>query len=129
AAKIAAIESNQPASDPRYKLYVRIQTNETERASIGLQNSFAGMIGKAIEPVIRPLGFDWKMGIGIVSSFAAREVFVSTMATVYSVGDAESDEGLANLQKTLQEQRRADGTRIYTALTAVTLMVFYVLAL
>ena len=86
-------------------------------------------MGRAIEPVIKPLGFDWKMGIGIVTSFAAREVFVSTMATVYNVGNSESESSVANLQKTLREQKHADGTPVYTALTAVTLMVFYVFAL
>jgi ferrous iron transport protein B len=95
-----------------------------------LRYSFAGRMGRAIEPIIAPLGFDWKMGIGIVASFAAREVFVSTMATVYNVGNnAESESSLANLQKTLRDQKRPDGTPVYTALTAVTLMVFYVFAL
>ena len=113
------------------------QTNTDELAAINteeqgerLQNSFAGMMGRAIEPVIAPLGFDWKMGIGIVASFAAREVFLSTMATVYSVGNYdESDSGMANLENTLRAQKRPDGTPVYTALTAVTLMVFYVFAL
>src|SRR6185369_3787706 len=84
----------------------------------------------AIEPLIAPLGFDWKMGIGIVSSFAAREVFVSTMSTVYNVGgDEGSGSSMNSLAKTLQNQRRPDGTPVYSALTAVTLMVFYVFAL
>jgi ferrous iron transport protein B len=87
-------------------------------------------MGRAIEPVIAPLGFDWKMGIGIITSFAAREVFVSTMATVYNVGNyGASESGMNDLQKILREQRRPDGTPVYTALTAATLMVFYVFAL
>jgi ferrous iron transport protein B len=70
------------------------------------------------------------MGIGIVSSFAAREVFVSTMSTVYSVGSFdETDSGMSTMVRTLREQKRPDGTRVYTPLTAVTLMVFYVFAL
>jgi ferrous iron transport protein B len=101
-----------------------------ELAGEQLRHSFAGRIGRLIEPVIAPLGFDWKMGIGIVSSFAAREVFVSTMATVYNVGQS-ADEATTtkNLAKTLQAQQHPDGTPIYTTLTGLTLMVFYVFAL
>ncbi len=96
-----------------------------------LRASFAGHLGRLIEPAIAPLGFDWKMGIGIVASFAAREVFVSTMAVVYNVGDFEkgSETATAGLVKTLQQEKRADGSTVYTALTAVSLMVFYVFAL
>ena len=105
------------------------QLNQSEVSS-RLRQSFAGHMGRLIEPVIAPLGFDWQMGIGIVASFAAREVFVSTMATVYNVGNYdETDTGMANLEKTLREQHRANGSLIYTPLTAITLMVFYVLAL
>ncbi len=88
-------------------------------------------MGRAIEPVIAPLGFDWKMGIGIVTSFAAREVFVSTMSTVYNVGNGD-DRNRGKERSgpdTAGEQRRPDGTPVYTPLTAVTLMVFYVFAL
>jgi ferrous iron transport protein B len=92
-----------------------------------LRHSFAGLLGRAIEPVIAPLGFDWKIGIGIVTSFAAREVFVSTMSTVYNVGGADDD--LKTLAQTLREQKRPDGTPVYTTLTAITLMVFYVFAM
>ena len=87
-------------------------------------------MGRFIEPVIAPLGFDWKMGIGIVASFAAREVFVSTMSTVYSVGSYDkSDIGIKNLAETLRQQKHTDGSPVYTTLVAVTLMVFYVFAL
>ena len=108
----------------------RMDLIKTEFAGDQLRHSFAGRIGRLIEPVIAPLGFDWKMGIGIVASFAAREVFVSTMATVYNVGQSDdSDSSTKNLAKTLQAQTRPDGTRIYTTLTGLTLMVFYVFAL
>jgi len=93
-----------------------------------LRNSFAGRMGRAIEPVIAPLGFDWKIGIGIITSFAAREVFVSTMSTVYNVGGAGKPETRA-LAQTLREQKRPDGLPLYTPLLSVTLMVFYVFAL
>jgi len=103
---------------------------DQEEAGEKLRHSFAGMAGRTIEPIIAPLGFDWKMGIGIIGSFAAREVFVSTMSTVYNVGDYDSSESsMKSLAKTLQSQKRPDGTPVYTALTGVTLMVFYVFAL
>jgi ferrous iron transport protein B len=105
------------------------QLTEKEIAGERLRNSFAGRMGHAIEPIIAPLGFDWKMGIGIVASFAAREVFVSTMSTVYNVGNDESEAGKGDLAKTLREQKRPDGSPVYTTLTAVSLMVFYVFAL
>jgi ferrous iron transport protein B len=94
-----------------------------------LRHSFAGRMGLAIEPLIKPLGYDWKIGIGIIGSFAAREVFVSTMSTVYNLGGDDSDEGMSTLEETLKSQTRPDGTVIYTPLLAVSLMVFYVFAL
>jgi ferrous iron transport protein B len=102
---------------------------DQEAAGVRLRNSFAGRLGRLIEPAIAPLGFDWKIGIGIVSSFAAREVFVSTMSTVYNVGKGDSGETTASLAQTLRAEKRPDGTPVYTTLTAVTLMVFYVFAL
>jgi ferrous iron transport protein B len=102
---------------------------EREEAGEKLRHSFAGYLGRAIEPVIAPLGFDWKIGIGIVASFAAREVFVSTMSTVYNVGEDESDPNRAGLARTLLEQKHADGSPVYTPLVAITLMVFYVFAM
>jgi ferrous iron transport protein B len=104
--------------------------SSAELAGEKLRNSFAGRMGHFIEPAIAPLGFDWKMGIGIITSFAAREVFVSTMSTVYNVGSAdESESGKQTLAQTLRNQRRPDGSPLYTPLLAVTLMVFYVFAL
>ena len=101
-----------------------------ELAGEKLRHSFAGRMGHFIEPAIAPLGFDWKMGIGIITSFAAREVFVSTMSTVYNVGSAdESESGKEALAQTLRMQTRPDGSPLYTPLLAVTLMVFYVFAL
>jgi ferrous iron transport protein B len=85
-----------------------------------LQLSFAGRIGHAIEPVIRPLGFDWKIGIGLLASFAAREVFVSTMGLVYGVGEA--DEESSSLREAIRAQKG------YTPLVGLSLMVFFLLA-
>ena len=117
---------NAVAPDPEALL----RQLKTEEAGAKLRSSFAGRMGRAIEPVIAPLGFDWKIGIGIISSFAAREVFVSTMSTVYNVGNAdESESDRRALAQTLRMQTRPDGTPLYTPLLAVTLMVFYVFAM
>ena len=103
---------------------------QSEVAGERLRQSFAGRLGRLIEPIIAPLGFDWKIGIGIITSFAAREVFVSTMSTVYNVGKTEAaPTAMSSLAQTLQAQKRPDGTPVYSPLTAVTLMVFYVFAL
>ncbi|MER3472235.1 MAG: ferrous iron transport protein B [Chitinophagaceae bacterium] len=99
---------------------------ELEYRSEKLSNSYAGLLGRAIEPVIRPLGFDWKIGIALVTSFAAREVFVGTMATLYSVG--ENDEGLL-LRDKLKSAKKPDGTPMFTLATGVALMIFYVFAM
>ncbi len=92
-----------------------------------LENSYAGLAGRWIEPAIRPLGFDWKIGIALITSFAAREVFVGTMATLYSVGDA--DDGDKTLRQKMNAAVRPDGTKVYTEATGVSLMIFYVLAM
>ena len=102
---------------------------DKQQAGEHLRSSFAGIAGRAIEPIIKPLGFDWRMGIGIISSFAAREVFVSTMSTVYNVGSSDEEASKNELVETLKNQRHPDGTPVYTALLGVTLMVFYVLAM
>jgi ferrous iron transport protein B len=93
-----------------------------------LQASYAGTLGKSIEPVIAPLGYDWKIGIALVTSFAAREVFVGTMATLYSVGD-DADENNATLRQKMNAATRADGTKVYTLAAGLSLLVFYVLAM
>jgi ferrous iron transport protein B len=112
------------------QLDAQLREIEKQRSGERLRNSFAGLIGRGIEPVIAPLGFDWKMGIGIVASFAAREVFVSTMATVYNVGDnVDSPEDSKALEDTLKRQKDARGRAVYTPLRGITLMVFYVFAL
>jgi ferrous iron transport protein B len=90
-----------------------------------LAHSALGRFGRAIEPAVAPLGYDWKIGVSIVASFAAREVFVSTMGTIYGVGG--NDDAL--LQDKLRSEVKPDGTPAYTPLIAVGLMVFYVFAL
>ncbi len=96
-------------------------------ASYKIEASFAGHLGKFIEPAIRPLGFDWKIGIALITSFAAREVFVATMATIYSIGSTDDE---ATIHDQLAEARRPDtGEKVYTTATAASLLIFYVFAL
>jgi ferrous iron transport protein B len=97
-------------------------------ASDALAQSFAGQMGHAIEPVIAPLGYDWKIGIGLIASFAAREVFVGTMAVVYNVEQSD-DEDTKQLREAMRSESKADGSPLFTPLVCVGLMVFYVLAM
>lgn len=95
-----------------------------------LQRSFAGRAGHLIEPLIKPLGFDWKIGIGLIASLLQREVFVSTMGTIYNVQNADEDDGSVSLQSNMQRDIHPDtGTPTFTLLTALCLMVYYVLAM
>lgn len=93
-----------------------------------LANSLAGRIGHWIEPLIEPLGFNWQIGIGIVSSFAAREVIVSTLAVVYGVGADRAEEEPSSLYDSLRKARRADGTPVFTIATGFSLLMYYILA-
>ncbi len=111
------------------------QTNPNQQKELSkkrqmelLENSFAGILGKAIEPAIRPLGYDWKIGIALITSFAAREVFVGTMATLYSVGD-DADENNNTLRQKMSAAVKADGTKVYNLASGLSLMVFYMLAM
>ena len=92
-----------------------------------LENSYAGILGKSIEPAIIPLGYDWKIGIALITSFAAREVFVGTMATLYSVGD--QDENDLRLRDKMKAAKKEDGTPVYTLASGLSLMIFYVFAM
>jgi ferrous iron transport protein B len=101
---------------------------DTTDATLALENSFAGQAGKLIEPAIAPLGYNWKIGIGLIGSFAAREVFVSTMSVVYAV-ESEDEEDLSPLRQRLREDRRADGSPVFTPLVCLSLLIFYVFAM
>jgi len=92
-----------------------------------LEQSYGGQLGKAIEPAIRPLGLDWKIGVGIIGAFAAREVFVSTMGLVYGVGDAADEESMS-LREHMTAEVHTDGSPVYTPLAGLSLMVFFALA-
>lgn len=109
---------------------IRYSAKQLERleASAKLENSYAGMLGKTIEPVIKPLGFDWKIGIALITSFAAREVFVGTMATIYSV-DAD-DNNMQSVREKMHSARNPDtGLPVFTTAVAFSLMMFYAFAM
>jgi ferrous iron transport protein B len=97
-------------------------------AQSALQNSYAGKIGRVIEPVLKPLGFDWQIGIGIISSFAAREVIVSTVAVVYGVGENAAEQNRTSLYDTLRHATRSTGLPVFTTATCMSLLVYYILA-
>ncbi|GAB5417260.1 MAG: ferrous iron transport protein B [Crocinitomicaceae bacterium] len=96
-------------------------------ASAKMENSYIGIMGKTIEPVIEPLGYDWKIGISLITSFAAREVFVGSMATIYAVED--DGEKQTPLMQKMKAEKRSDGTPVYSLATGVSLMVFYAFAM
>jgi ferrous iron transport protein B len=98
-----------------------------EREAKALAQSYGGRLGRLIEPTIAPLGFDWKIGVGIIGAFAAREVFVATMGVVYSAGN-DLDENSPSLREKLRNEKKADGSPAYTPLTGLSLMVFFALA-
>ena len=113
----------------------QIQQHPEQKAALSrlkntelLQNSYAGILGRSIESVIEPLGYDWKIGIALITSFAAREVFVGTMATLYSVeGGDDADEN--TLMEKMHAAVRPDGSKVYTLATGVSLMIFYAFAM
>jgi ferrous iron transport protein B len=105
-----------------------LSPSETENliASKKLENSYIGILGKTIEPVIKPLGYDWKIGIALITSFAAREVFVSTMSTINSLGSEAED---LSLQELLLSSTFSDGSPVFTHATIWSLLIFYVIAM
>ena len=125
-AQTSAAQAQNPSSQMRPTQAA--PTPGMEAQSNQLENSYAGHLGKIIEPVIKPLGYDWKIGIALITSFAAREVFVGTMATLYSVeGGKDADQ--ETLRQRMQKAKKEDGTPVYTVATGVSLMIFYVFAM
>lgn len=100
---------------------------ENLRSSKRLAASYAGQLGQIIEPVIKPLGFDWKIGIALITSFAAREVFVGTMATIYSIGNQEDEFSIR--QQMAKEVDPVSGKKVYSVATSISLLLFYVFAM
>lgn len=115
------------AIDDKYAQMDDFEGKSSQMASEKLEVSYAGHMGRAIEPVIRPLGFDWKIGVAIITSFAAREVFVGTMATLYSVGDEENT--LSIKEKMDKAKNPRTGEKVYTKATGYSLLIFYAFAL
>jgi len=121
---------DQKYKQPEFAALQKTAPDSVQRmiASEKLENSYAGMLGHVIEPVIKPLGFDWKIGIALITSFAAREVFVGTMATIYSVnGDAEKMESVQ--QKMHSAKNTETGQPVFTLAVAMSLMMFYAFAM
>jgi ferrous iron transport protein B len=124
-AEAAAALEAAPAPE-RPALAEMLRVAEDEAAAARARNSYAGRLGRWIEPVIAPLGFDWKIGIGVVGAFAAREVFVSTMGVVFGVGEVEED--TRSLREKMWADTWPDGRRVFTPLVCLSLMVFFALA-
>ena len=117
----------QKYKKPQYAQHMSPDDIHHAVASEKLENSYAGVLGHTIEPVIKPLGFDWKIGIALITSFAAREVFVGTMATIYSVdGDAEKIE---SVQQKMHTAKNPNGQPVFTVAVAFSLMMFYAFAM
>ncbi len=125
----SAISSEQSVvSSQQTKSEINSEQPAINDSGAQLRNSYAGQLGHLIEPVIAPLGFDWKIGVALIASFAAREVLVSTLSIIYNVGKDETEES-QTLMQAVREAKREDGTPAWTPLTALTLMVFFVLAM
>jgi len=102
--------------------------NNEALASYKLEHSYIGVMGKAIEPAIRPLGYDWKIGIALISSFAAREVFVGTLATIYSVGN-DDEENTTIKQRMAEEVNEITGEKLFNIPVGMSLLIFYAFAM
>ncbi|MCB0412883.1 MAG: ferrous iron transporter B, partial [Bdellovibrionales bacterium] len=100
-----------------------------ENETLRLQSSYATQIGHFIEPVVKPMGLDWKAGVGILTSFAAREVFVSSMAMIYNVADDNEDSLQESLLNNMREAKNSDGDDVFTTASTIGLLIFYVIAL
>jgi len=109
---------------------ISIEEIQTLEASIKLENSFIGFIGKSIEPVFKPLGYDWKIGIGIITSFAAREVFVGTLAVIYNIDNYDDSEGKKEeIKNIMARETDANGNKIFTLASGISLLLFYAFAM
>lgn len=126
-----AVETYDYTSQSDNKMYNNTSHTENEIntliAAEKLESSYAGMIGKTIEPLIQPIGFDWKIGISLVTSFAAREVFVGTMATLYSVGDEDNTASIRT--KMMNAKNHETGEKLYSKATTMSLLLFYAFAM
>ncbi len=101
-------------------------SNQLVASNVKLEQSYLAKMGKTIEPVIAPLGYDWKMGVGILSSFVAREVFVSTMSTLYSLGDDSAD---AKVIDKMRNDTKPNGEKVYSLATGISILLYYAFAM
>ena len=106
--------------------YYPIQKDDTGNISSNIKQSYAASLGKTIEPIIEPLGFDWKIGISLITSFAAREVMVSTLAIIYEVED--DGEESVSLREAMRNDTRKDGSPLWTPVTGLSILVFFAFA-
>jgi ferrous iron transport protein B len=123
----SALDSRSSIPDPRSPNADHVQLAVQERSEL-LRASYAGRIGHLIEPVVRPLGFDWKIGIGLVASFAAREVLVSTLGVIYSIDEDVAGDQPATVGEAMRADTWPDGRPIFTPLVGFSILVFFVLA-
>ena len=128
------LASNGPGDDFKYAEQIILEKYDNKKniteldyeiQSYRLENSYIGTAGKILEPILNPLGYDWKIGIAIITSFAAREVFVGTLATIFSVGS----ENVETIKEKMSYQRKQNGQLLFNLPTGVSLMVFYAIAL
>ncbi|MFK7991469.1 MAG: ferrous iron transport protein B [Sandaracinaceae bacterium] len=126
-ARYTALRGEAAATLEGAEAEARLAVLNGEEAEEQMAYSAAGRLGRFIEPAIAPLGFDWRIGIGLIGSFAAREVLVSTLGIVWGIGD-DADEGSVPLRQALTEAENPDGTPLFTMLTGLSLMVFFVFA-
>ena len=125
--QVAAPGPSEAAGAPAIATPGADVASEGARAASALEQSFGGRLGKLLEPALAPLGFDWKIGVGIIGAFAAREVFVSVLGMVYGLGEIGDDQ-LAPLRERMRAETRANGRPVYTPLVGLSLMVFFALA-
>jgi ferrous iron transport protein B len=113
---------------PAQEAAARLAAVDNEEESARLRGSYGARMGKALEPMIAPLGFDWKIGVGILGAFAAREVFISTMGVVYGTGGEARGSSSPTLREKIRAETRLDGRPVYTPLVGLSLMIFFALA-
>lgn len=123
--RMAELQTVDPDSEAAEELQQELQRLRAQQA---LSYSLVGRAGRLVEPIFEPLGFDWKINVGVMTSFAAREVVVSTLAIVYGIGE-QGAEDEATLVETLRRQKRDDGSPVFTTATGLSLLVFFVLAM
>jgi ferrous iron transport protein B len=128
--RFTAIENKYNKIEATSTDSLQLASLERDRAAEKLENSYAGILGQTIEPVIKPLGYDWKIGIALITSFAAREAFVGTMSTIYSVDTGDEATGELKLRDKIRIATNADtGLPVFTFATGLSLMLFYAFAM